>query len=93
MPQQLEPRIRHQMQDIYFPARVEIVHADDIVTLAEQDVTQVTAKETSTASYKYAFHANSSHPTTTGRLPDDEHAGFAADVTMLMDASVARTRI
>ena len=52
MPDDLEMRIVQQVQDVGFAAGIEIIDTDDGMTLSEQPLAKMAAKESSAASYE-----------------------------------------
>jgi hypothetical protein len=62
MSNKLEARLHHQMRDIFFAAREEVVDAKDVVPLCEQSFTKMGAQETGTTRNEDSFHATSHHP-------------------------------
>lgn len=55
MAQQLEERIRRQVEDVALVPRVEVVRAEDLVAVVQQPFAQVGAKESGAAGDKNAF--------------------------------------
>jgi len=53
--EELKVRVLKQMQNVSLAPRVEVVHTEDILALFQQMITQMGAKESSTAGYKDAF--------------------------------------
>jgi hypothetical protein len=51
VPHHLEPRVRHQVADIIFAARVKIVHANDIVAALKKSFAEERAKKSSPSGY------------------------------------------
>ena len=56
MPDDLEMRIVQQVKDVGFAAGIEIIDTDDEMTLGEQPLAQMAAKESRAASDKYRRH-------------------------------------
>ncbi len=52
MPHEFKARIVHQVSDIMFGARVEVVDAQDVVTLPEQALAQVRTQESCPPGYQ-----------------------------------------
>ncbi len=55
MSHQLETGIAHQVRDIVLRTRVEVVHAENFMTLTDQAFAQVRAEEPGTPGYQDAF--------------------------------------
>jgi len=56
VPHEFEALVREEMRDVLFPAGEQIVDADDFVTVLEQTIAQMRAKEAGTAGDKNAHN-------------------------------------
>jgi hypothetical protein len=54
VPEEFKPRIGQQMDDVLLPPRKQIIETDDLMTVADQSITEVAAQKSGTTGYEDA---------------------------------------